>query len=920
MSSEPTSVYSVSVDSRSRNAGDADNNYSINLQQTLQRVKSIQLGSIQIPESRYTFTQQSKFGYAEPLAIPPDCYVFIEEMSVVVNRTTGNRSTTTNRVAILLPPTLNRVVGFTLPGSVTLAENAGLDFALTYYPQSGLNAGATLNVVLVGGHYPQSLMTVPMPVPFPSQTGPVLTTNTVVGLPTANTYTYVPGYLAALNPTGDDDTRHFVAATYESYVYAEPPLPVELFCMLNVAFDDLRTAPNTLGTIIAATFAAPVVITSAAPHGLKTQDQVTVLGVTGNTGANGSFIILVTSTTQFQLIGSVGTNPYTGAGSFFSSRRLQTSLSIGFDDAESRILFRGADVVKSSGSTTTTISARLLAGVGSFGELIGFGTGAKAFPNARTVFPPSILRSIPMKPGNFDAYEVAEILQRRMTPFQFDSQNSISRTLFFILAGSSLSTPPFLVVLPQGRYTAIQLTAYINFYTTPAPLNVRVLFNTVTGCFTFEHTMGLLFGLDFSAVLSANLSYMLGFVPMKYGGLNTYTSDRAVFGVDSGARYPTNSYTVGDNHLQNHFSFSSSGSSLLGVSTSGVNTAGTDATWQLASSFDGLVSVPVVQNLQPGDIVRVSCPFFSDTIVDASFTSPIVITTAVAHGLVTTDNVGVTGVTGNTGANGSFSITVTAGTTFELDGSVGTAAYVNGGVVCTNSVLRGGVQVATNEYTAVVKAAWDASGGTGLPTGSTPSTIVLEPTASLFSTLNGGTVNAAVGTPNFGPPLILVRVVSGPRNVFQLLFLNKEGGGLASSLGFPPVAWPPSPRALQQPHALLPSPMPLSLYSSPYVWFLKPPPYILMILKFPSDSGDMNTHVLGNDCISIFAKLYLKTCSYLHISEELLFSRFATVDKIEKIGVEFRNPDGSLVEFNGVFHSFTLLFTLYQGTADGACF
>ena len=82
----------------------------------------------------------------------------------------------------------------------------------------------------------------------------------------------------------------------------------------------------------------------------------------------------------------------------------------------------------------------------------------------------------------------------------------------------------------------------------------------------------------------------------------------------------------------------------------------------------------------------------------------------------------------------------------------------------------------------------------------------------------------------------------------------------------------------------------------------------------------MNTHVLGEDCVSIFAKLYLKTSSYLHICDELLFSRFATVDKIEKINVEFRNPDGSLVEFNGVFHSFTLLFTLYQGTADGACF
>ena len=921
--SDPTAVYSVSVDSRTRNANDAENNYSIDLRQTLQRVKSVRLGSVQIPESRYTFTEASKLGYMEPIVIPANCYVFVEETTTVVNRIEGSRTVSTNRVAVLLPPTLNRVTGFTLPNTVVVSENAGLDFALTYYPQSG----SVLRVSLVGGHYPQSLMTVPMPVAFPSLAGPVLTSATVVGLPPANTYTYVPGYLAALNTAGDDDVRHYLAANYTSYVYAEPALPVELFSMLNVAFDDLRSVAPTLGAVTGASFAAPVVVTSAAPHGLKTQDQVLVLGVTGNTGANGSFFVVVTSPFQFELGGSTGTAAYTGGGSFWSSRRLVTGVSIGFDDAKSELVFRGDDVVKSVGGTITTVSARLLAGPGSFAELIGFTTGARASPSGHTALTPFILRSVSMQPGNYNACEVATILQRRMCPLLFDSTDSGSRTLFFILPSSPPWMPLFQVVLPQGRYTASQLTDYINFYTTSAPLNVSVLFNAATGCFTFSHNVGLVFGLDFSSVLSACLAFTLGFEAIKYLGMNTYTSSRAVFGVTSGSRYPVNVYRVGVDESRHHFSFSSrlaSGGDVGMISASGVNTAGVDATWEVGSSFAWmpLVSAPVAQSLQAGDVVRVSCPFFSDTIVDATFTSPIVVTTASVHGLSSTDSVSLSSVVGNTAANGLFSITVTGATTFELDGSVGNAAYVSGGVVCTTSVLVGGVQVATNEYTGVVKVGWDASGGTGLPAGSVACTLVLEPTASLFSVLDSGTVNAAVGTPSVGPPLVLVRVISGHRSVFQLMFFNKAGNGLSTTLGFPAVAWPPFARALQNvyrgPPLLLP--LDLGLYESPLSWFLKPPPYILMLLRFPGNSGDMNTHVIDRESVCIFAKLYLKTCSYLHITDELLFTPFATVDKIEKIGVEFRNPDGSLVEFNGVFHSFTLLFTVYQGMADGVCF
>jgi len=64
----------------------------------------------------------------------------------------------------------------------------------------------------------------------------------------------------------------------------------------------------------------------------------------------------------------------------------------------------------------------------------------------------------------------------------------------------------------------------------------------------------------------------------------------------------------------------------------------------------------------------------------ATNASPIVITTA-THGLATGDYATLSGVLGNTNANGTFTITVLSSTTFSLDGSSGNAAYSGGGVV-----------------------------------------------------------------------------------------------------------------------------------------------------------------------------------------------------------------------------------------------
>jgi hypothetical protein len=63
----------------------------------------------------------------------------------------------------------------------------------------------------------------------------------------------------------------------------------------------------------------------------------------------------------------------------------------------------------------------------------------------------------------------------------------------------------------------------------------------------------------------------------------------------------------------------------------------------------------------------------------ATNATPIVITST-AHGFSNGDLVAITGVGGNTAANGNFAISSVAANTFELDGSVGNGAYTSGGL------------------------------------------------------------------------------------------------------------------------------------------------------------------------------------------------------------------------------------------------
>ena len=65
-------------------------------------------------------------------------------------------------------------------------------------------------------------------------------------------------------------------------------------------------------------------------------------------------------------------------------------------------------------------------------------------------------------------------------------------------------------------------------------------------------------------------------------------------------------------------------------------------------------------------------------ITGASNASPIVISST-AHGLSTGDAISVSGVAGNTAANGVFTVTKVDDNSFSLNGTTGNAAYTSGG-------------------------------------------------------------------------------------------------------------------------------------------------------------------------------------------------------------------------------------------------
>lgn len=84
----------------------------------------------------------------------------------------------------------------------------------------------------------------------------------------------------------------------------------------------------------------------------------------------------------------------------------------------------------------------------------------------------------------------------------------------------------------------------------------------------------------------------------------------------------------------------------------------------------------------------------SGTITNATNANPISVSST-AHGLTTGTTVTITGVTGNTAANGIFVVTVVDANTFTLNGSTGNGSYVSGGTWNVTGLYKASVACTT---------------------------------------------------------------------------------------------------------------------------------------------------------------------------------------------------------------------------------
>jgi hypothetical protein len=99
-----------------------------------------------------------------------------------------------------------------------------------------------------------------------------------------------------------------------------------------------------------------------------------------------------------------------------------------------------------------------------------------------------------------------------------------------------------------------------------------------------------------------------------------------------------------------------------------------------SSLVAGGVGVRAETNGANWDIRLLSSSLFNGTVISgATNASPIVLTTTAAHGLSNGGQIEVLGVTGNTAANGIWTVSSASGTTLTLTGSTGNGAYVSGG-------------------------------------------------------------------------------------------------------------------------------------------------------------------------------------------------------------------------------------------------
>lgn len=110
------------------------------------------------------------------------------------------------------------------------------------------------------------------------------------------------------HPSGASTASATTDRVLTAALTSDPAKRYEIWADGTVTMGDApKTVSNVTGT-------STVTVTTSTNHGYGTGDAVTISGVVGFTGANGSFTITRTSATQFTLDGATGSGTYTSGG------------------------------------------------------------------------------------------------------------------------------------------------------------------------------------------------------------------------------------------------------------------------------------------------------------------------------------------------------------------------------------------------------------------------------------------------------------------------------------------------------------------------------------------------------------------------------------------------------------------------------
>lgn len=570
--SSATYVTSVSIDSASREITQTPADYTVQLPTSIQRVKSVRVGSAYIPNGAVSCigtTYNNCVGYAEPIQfslVGDGPTVVIQETITQTNLTTGTAVVfAVNTVTLTLPPTLNLINGAAGAAPVTITTTVNHGIAL------GLLAGANANVTwpgmsIVGGAYP-ILVAAPTTTYAPAVTAATATVGAV------NTFDMTDVYLDTFGNSGAlAHALRLTDAAGNAFVYAPEMTLSQLLLFLNNALSSIWAPTNLVPvgqTLMLRTYFSIVDVVPQQPQqpfGIPLVPYL-VLKATPTTRIESGFKYVTTSKLMF----TSTLNPFLGL--FFAA--------VGGDGYD---LTAGAQAPLSS------------------------------VPSVRIV-PLQLGDTVPTTFSDQPA-DIAANVCNAMSPFDFTTvTDPAARTISAI----SATGVTYAIVLPQGKFSSgTQLAAYIQAATVGPIFNATFTATAAgAGSLTISSPTGGIISLDFTATAVTTTATKLGFKPIYYTGNSSYTSNFIASNTGNSANSTIGQYSYRVSYGTFEQRFTVSTNPLTTVSTSAVVAP---YSWLLVDGAAVQISPP---RYVPGTVLQATY-----TIAAVTYTTTVVIAAA----------------------------------------------------------------------------------------------------------------------------------------------------------------------------------------------------------------------------------------------------------------------------------------------------